>query len=94
MELHSFATNEEAVTGAAYERKVYTLPKNLDEMVARLHLDNLIGAQLTGVPASGTPLWNQSETVRGVLPNDLTHAALAPGGPQFRQRAPKAHERR
>src|SRR5436853_2578871 len=29
-----------------YERKVYTLPKHLDEKVARLHLDKL-GAKLT-----------------------------------------------
>ena len=29
-----------------YERKVYVLPKHLDEKVARLHLDKL-GAQLT-----------------------------------------------
>jgi adenosylhomocysteinase len=45
-----------------YEKKVYTLPKHLDEKVARLHLDK-IGARLTkltakqadyiGVPASG-----------------------------------------
>jgi len=45
-----------------YERKVYTLPKHLDEKVARLHLDKL-GAKLTtlsedqadyiGVPVSG-----------------------------------------
>jgi len=45
-----------------YERKVYTLPKHLDEKVARLHLDK-IGARLTrmtdkqasyiGVPAAG-----------------------------------------
>jgi len=45
-----------------YERKVYTLPKHLDEMVARLHLDKL-GARLTvlnesqakyiGVPVGG-----------------------------------------
>ena len=45
-----------------YERKVYTLPKNLDEKVARLHLQK-IGANLTqltgkqaeyiGVPVSG-----------------------------------------
>jgi adenosylhomocysteinase len=45
-----------------YENKVYTLPKHLDEMVARLHLDQL-GARLTalspkqadyiGVPAEG-----------------------------------------
>ena len=48
--------------GAAYEKKVYTLPKRLDEKVAMLHLDKL-GAQLTklsteqadyiGVPTSG-----------------------------------------
>jgi len=45
-----------------YEKKVYTLPKHLDEMVARLHLDK-IGAKLTkltqrqadyiGVPVDG-----------------------------------------
>jgi adenosylhomocysteinase len=45
-----------------YEKKVYTLPKHLDEKVARLHLDK-IGARLTkmtdkqssyiGVPAEG-----------------------------------------
>jgi adenosylhomocysteinase len=45
-----------------YEKKVYTLPKHLDEKVARLHLDK-IGAKLTtmskkqadyiGVPANG-----------------------------------------
>jgi adenosylhomocysteinase len=46
MELHSFATTGKSVTGAAYEKKVYTLPKKLDEMVARLHLDKL-GVRLT-----------------------------------------------
>jgi adenosylhomocysteinase len=30
----------------AYEKKVYTLPKKLDEQVARLHLDKL-GVRLT-----------------------------------------------
>ena len=45
-----------------YERKVYTLPKHLDEKVARLHLDKL-GVKLTklsekqasyiGVPVDG-----------------------------------------
>ena len=45
-----------------YEKKVYVLPKHLDEKVARLHLDKL-GAKLTkltkeqaeyiGVPAEG-----------------------------------------
>jgi adenosylhomocysteinase len=45
-----------------YENKVYVLPKHLDEMVARLHLDH-IGAELTvlrndqaeyiGVPLEG-----------------------------------------
>jgi len=45
-----------------YEKKVYTLPKRLDEKVARLHLDK-IGARLTklsekqstytGVPVEG-----------------------------------------
>src|SRR4029079_6276731 len=52
-----FATNLKA-----YEKKVYVLPKKLDEMVARLHLDKL-GAKLTklskdqadyiGVPVEG-----------------------------------------
>ena len=46
----------------SYERKVYTLPKVLDEKVARLHLDKL-GVKLTklspeqaayiGVPVEG-----------------------------------------
>jgi adenosylhomocysteinase len=54
LELHQNAS--------AYERKVYTLPKRLDEKVARLHLDKL-GARLTaltkdqadyiGVPVEG-----------------------------------------
>jgi adenosylhomocysteinase len=35
---------------AAYERKVYTLPKRLDEKVARLHLDKL-GVNLTRLTA-------------------------------------------
>ena len=45
-----------------YQKKVYTLPKELDEKVARLHLDK-IGAKLTklsdkqatyiGVPVNG-----------------------------------------
>jgi adenosylhomocysteinase len=45
-----------------YERRVYTLPKHLDEKVARLHLDKL-GVKLTtlteeqaaylGVPVEG-----------------------------------------
>jgi adenosylhomocysteinase len=47
---------------AQYEKKVYVLPKHLDEKVARLHLDKL-GARLTqlspeqaayiGVPVQG-----------------------------------------
>ncbi|HEU0104935.1 MAG TPA: adenosylhomocysteinase [Vicinamibacteria bacterium] len=53
---------ELATQRAKYERKVYTLPKHLDEKVARLHLDKL-GAKLTklspkqaeyiGVPVEG-----------------------------------------
>jgi adenosylhomocysteinase len=35
---------------AAYEKKVYTLPKRLDEKVARLHLDKL-GVKLTTLTA-------------------------------------------
>ena len=37
-----------------YERKVYTLPKHLDEKVARLHLDKL-GVKLTRSPRSRPP---------------------------------------
>jgi adenosylhomocysteinase len=37
---------ELATNGASYERKVYVLPKHLDEKVARLHLDKL-GVKLT-----------------------------------------------
>jgi len=54
MELHQRANT--------YEKKVYTLPKHLDEQVARLHLDHL-GVKLTtlskkqadyiGVPVDG-----------------------------------------
>jgi adenosylhomocysteinase len=36
--------------GAAYERKVYTLPKRLDEKVAALHLEK-VGAKLTKLSA-------------------------------------------
>jgi adenosylhomocysteinase len=53
---------ELATQRAKYEKKVYTLPKHLDEKVARLHLDKL-GARLTtlspkqaayiGVPVEG-----------------------------------------
>jgi adenosylhomocysteinase len=37
---------ELATQRAKYEKKVYTLPKHLDEKVARLHLDSL-GVKLT-----------------------------------------------
>jgi adenosylhomocysteinase len=45
---------------ASYEKKVYTLPKRLDEKVARLHLDKL-GVKLTKLSADqaayiGVPL--------------------------------------
>jgi adenosylhomocysteinase len=43
-----------------YERKVYVLPKHLDEKVARLHLDKL-GAQLT-------PLTEEQASYIGVSP--------------------------
>jgi adenosylhomocysteinase len=42
----TIAQIELAERGESYERKVYTLPKHLDEKVARLHLDQ-IGARLT-----------------------------------------------
>jgi adenosylhomocysteinase len=46
--------------GAKYENKVYTLPKHLDEKVARLHLDKL-GAKLT-------ELSNEQAAYIGVTP--------------------------
>jgi adenosylhomocysteinase len=58
----TIAQIELAERADAYEKKVYTLPKHLDEKVARLHLEQ-IGARLTkltpkqaayiGVPAQG-----------------------------------------
>ena len=36
--------------GGKYEKKVYTLPKHLDEKVARLHLEK-IGVKLTQLSA-------------------------------------------
>ena len=58
----SIAQIELAVNRSAYEKKVYVLPKHLDEKVARLHLDKL-GVKLTklsqeqadyiGVPVDG-----------------------------------------
>jgi adenosylhomocysteinase len=42
----TLAQIELATRGASYERKVYVLPKHLDEKVARLHLDQ-IGARLS-----------------------------------------------
>jgi len=58
----TIAQIELATNGAKYEKKVYVLPKILDEKVARLHLAK-IGAKLTrltneqadyiGVPVEG-----------------------------------------
>jgi adenosylhomocysteinase len=58
----TIAQIELAVNHSKYEKKVYVLPKHLDEKVARLHLDKL-GAKLTkltpeqagyiGVPVDG-----------------------------------------
>src|SRR5205814_2085337 len=58
----TIAQIELATNNAAYEKKVYVLPKKLDEKVARLHLEKL-GVKLTkltkeqakyiGVPAEG-----------------------------------------
>ncbi|MCC7242274.1 MAG: adenosylhomocysteinase [Acidobacteria bacterium] len=63
LDLHFSATGKETLSGTAYDaRRVYILPKKLDEMVARLHLDKL-GVKLTtlspeqadyiGVPVDG-----------------------------------------
>ena len=52
---------ELATRGASYERKVYVLPKHLDEKVARLHLDQ-IGARLS-------KLTKKQAEYLGVAPN-------------------------
>jgi adenosylhomocysteinase len=63
IDLHLHALGKGTVSGTAYnEKKVYTLPKKLDEKVARLHLEKL-GVKLTqlskdqadyiGVPVEG-----------------------------------------
>jgi adenosylhomocysteinase len=44
----TLAQIELALHPGAYELKVYTLPKHLDEMVARLHLEK-IGVRLTAL---------------------------------------------
>ncbi len=47
IDLHLSAQGQRTVSGTVYsDRKVYTLPKKLDEKVARLHLDKL-GVKLT-----------------------------------------------
>ncbi len=47
VDLHLAAQGLPTVSGTRYdERKVYTLPKKLDEKVARLHLEKL-GVKLT-----------------------------------------------
>jgi adenosylhomocysteinase len=63
LDLYFSTTGQETLSGTAYDaRRVYILPKKLDEMVARLHLDKL-GVKLTklsqeqadyiGVPVDG-----------------------------------------
>ncbi len=63
LDLHLSATGQETISGSKYtEKKVYILPKKLDEEVARLHLQQL-GVKLTtltneqadyiGVPVEG-----------------------------------------
>jgi len=47
LDLHFSATGQPTLSGTQYDaRRVYILPKKLDEMVARLHLDKL-GVKLT-----------------------------------------------
>ncbi len=47
LDLHFSATGKDTLSGTVYDAKrVYILPKKLDEMVARLHLDKL-GVKLT-----------------------------------------------
>ncbi len=47
LDLHFSATGKQTLSGTTYDaNRVYILPKKLDEMVARLHLDKL-GVKLT-----------------------------------------------
>ena len=73
-----------------YERKVYTLPKHLDEKVARLHLDKL-GVKLTtlteeqadyiGVPVDGpsSPTTTATDGYCGAIAGGLHGRALRSG---------------
>ena len=61
----------------AYERKVYTLPKQLDEKVARLHLGK-VGAKLTKLTPDqadyiGVPVKDPSSRTITAIERPATH---------------------
>ena len=75
-----------------YEKKVYTLPKHLDEKVARLHLDK-IGVKLTKLTrqavdlhrrAAGRPVQERSLPVLVFIPLPIWHARPCAGHALFR----------
>ena len=60
LDLWLSATNQPTLSGLRYsEKKVYRLPKKLDEEVARLHLDKL-GVKLTKLSAEQAKYMNAS----------------------------------
>ena len=78
-----------ARTAAQYEKKVYVLPKQLDEKVARLHLDKL-GVKLTHADRRSRPPTSACRVGRAVQARPLP--VLGPGRqrpttPQRRHRA-------
>ena len=73
-QIELFTKNDE------YEKKVYVLPKHLDEKVARLHLDAL-GVKLTSLTASRPP----TSACRSTAPTSPTTTATSPN---CRQRVP------
>ena len=86
----------------SYEKRVYTLPKHLDEKVARLHLDAL-GVKLTpltpdqaaylGVPAAG-PTSRTTTGIEGAPGAHFAHfTQRPPGGARGATRGPLAPSR-
>ena len=71
-----------------YQKKVYTLPKQLDEKVARLHLDK-IGVKLTQAVAKAVDLYRSSRSTGRSRPiitaieiGSVVRAARQPAAPR------------
>ena len=72
--------------GAKYEKQVYVLPKQLDEKVARLHLER-IGAKLTKLTPSRPPTSGSRSTGRSSRTTTSTRASPLYGRGSGRPRA-------